>query len=202
MTQCRVTLVKFVFDFFPLLAFFVAFKMTDESASGIYIATATLLFASFLQIGAYRLLYKRFENMHLITFAVLLLFGGATLLLQDERFIKWKPSVVLWIFAVAVIASQYMGRYNIFQRMIQYADKSISVPTKIWSQLNFSLAIFLILLGGLNLYVAYYFDRALWVDFKVFGITILNCLFIGSAVFYLSRHAQIVEPEHAERPGE
>ena len=185
--------MKFIFDFFPLFAFFIAFKVTDQSESGIYIATVTLIVASLLQIGAWRLLYKRFEKMHLITCAVVLLFGGATLLLQDERFIKWKPSVVLWIFAMIVFGSEYIGRSNLFKKMILYADPTLNVPQKIWSRLNLGLAIFFIVVGALNLYVAYYFDRAFWVDFKVFGITLLNIIFISGAVYYLFRHA---EPEN------
>ena len=108
--------MKFLFDFFPILAFFIAFKVTGDSESGIYTATAVLMAASFIQITVYWLMYRRFEKMHLITLGVVLLFGGATLLLHDERFIQWKPTVVLWIFAMVALGSQYIGQKNVFQR--------------------------------------------------------------------------------------
>ncbi len=136
-------------------------------------------------------MYKRFENMHLITLGIVLLFGGATLLLHDEKFIQWKPTVVLWIFALIALGSQYIGKKNIFQRMVQYSDKRISAPDAVWFKLNISLVFFFILVGIANIYIAYNFDRSVWVDFKVFGITILNLIFMGSAIFYMFRHTDI-----------
>lgn len=191
--RAYITYMKFLFDFFPILAFFIAFKVTGDSETGIYTATAVLMIASFLQITIYWLMYKRFETMHLITLGVVLLFGGATLLLHDERFIQWKPTVVLWIFALVALGSQYIGKKNVFQRMIQYSDERISAPDAIWFRLNISLVLFFILLGIANIYVAYNFDRAIWVDFKVFGITILNVIFMGGAMFYMFRHGDIPE---------
>ncbi|MEE9574797.1 MAG: septation protein A [Gammaproteobacteria bacterium] len=185
--------MKFLFDFFPILAFFIAFKITGNSETGIYTATAVLMIASFIQITVYWLMYRRFENMHLITLGVVLLFGGATLLLHDERFIQWKPTVVLWIFALVALGSQYIGNKNIFQRMIHYSDERITAPDIIWFRLNISLVVFFILLGIANIYVAFNFDRAFWVDFKVFGITILNLIFMGGAMVYMFRHADIPE---------
>jgi intracellular septation protein len=183
--------MKFLFDFFPILAFFIAFKVTGDSESGIYTATAVLMAASFIQITVYWLMYRRFENMHLITLGVVLLFGGATLLLHDERFIQWKPTVVLWIFALVALGSQYIGQKNVFQRMIHYSDERISAPDVVWFRLNIGLVLFFLLVGIANIYVAYNFDRAIWVDFKVFGITILNLIFMGGAIFYMFQHADI-----------
>ena len=176
--RAYITFMKFLFDFFPIMAFFIAFKVTGDSESGIYTATAVLMAASFIQITVYWLMYRRFENMHLITLGVVLLFGGATLLLHDERFIQWKPTVVLWIFALVALGSQYIGKKNVFQRMIHYSDERISAPDVVWFRLNIGLVLFFFLVGIANIYVAYNFDRAIWVDFKVFGITILNVIFI------------------------
>lgn len=183
--------MKFLFDFFPILAFFIAFKVTGDPESGIYTATAILMVASFIQITVYWLIYRRFENIHLITLGVVLLFGGATLVLENEKFIQWKPTVVLWIFSLIAIGSQYIGKKNIFQKMIQYSDARITAPDAIWFRLNISLALFFLFLGLANIYVAYNFDRAVWVDFKFFGITILNIIFMGAAMFYMFRHANI-----------
>jgi len=167
--------MKFLFDFFPILAFFIAFKVTGDSESGIYTATAVLMAASFIQITVYWLMYRRFENMHLITLG------------------QWKPTVVLWIFALVALGSQYIGKKNVFQRMIHYSDERISAPDVVWFRLNIGLVLFFFFVGIANIYVAYNFDRAIWVDFKVFGITILNLIFMGGAIFYMFQHADIPE---------
>lgn len=183
--------MKFLLDFFPVLAFFAAFKLTGNSSEGIYVATGILIVCSFIQILVYWLLYKRLEKMYVTTFVVILIFGSATLLFNDEKFIQWKPTVLLWIFALAAIGSQYIGKKNLFQRMVQYSDSRISAPLQVWVQINISLALFFIIVGALNLYIVYHFDRAVWVDFKVFGIIILNLIFMAGALFYLFKNADI-----------
>jgi intracellular septation protein len=185
--------MKFLFDFFPILAFFIAFKMTSDSEEGIYIATSVLMISSFIQVAIYWLMYRRFEKMHLITLGVVIVFGGATLLLHDERFIKWKPTVVMWIFAVVALASEYIGEKNLFHRMMHYADDKISVPDFVWFRLNIGLVLFFIFIGAANLYVAFNFDRSTWVDFKTFGIAGLNLIFMTGMMFYLFRF--IKDPE-------
>jgi len=180
--------MKFLIDFFPLLAFFIAFKIPENTEQGIYLATATLIVATIIQIVINRLVYHRFENTHLITFAVVLVFGGATLLLQDERFIKWKPTIVFWIFAALALASEFIGDKNLFRRFIGMVDKNIQAPDFVWSRLNVSWVIFFVLVGLLNLYVAYNYDVAVWVDFKVIGLTIINFLFVAGQIIYLFRY--------------
>jgi intracellular septation protein len=185
--------MKFLFDFFPILAFFIAFKMTSDSEEGIYIATSVLIISSFIQVAIYWLMYRRFEKMHLITLGVVIVFGGATLLLHDERFIKWKPTVVMWIFAVVALASEYIGKKNLFHRMMHYADDKISVPDFVWFRLNLGLVLFFIFIGAANLYVAFNFDRSTWVDFKTFGIMGLNLVFMTGMMLYLFRYVK--DPE-------
>jgi len=185
--------MKFLFDFFPILAFFIAFKITSDSDEGIYIATSVLIIASFIQVLIFWLMYRRFEKMHLVTLAVVIVFGGATLLFHDIRFIKWKPTVVMWAFAIVAFASEYIGKKNLFHRMMHYADEKISVPDFVWYRLNLALVIFFILIGAANLYVAFNFDRNTWVNFKTFGITGLNLVFMASMMFYLFRF--IKDPE-------
>ncbi len=185
--------MKFLFDFFPILAFFIAFKITSDSEEGIYIATSVLIISSFIQVAIYWLIYRRFEKMHLITLGVVIVFGSATLLLHDERFIKWKPTVVMWIFAIIAFASEYIGNKNLFHRMMHYADDKISVPDFVWFRLNLGLVLFFIFIGAANLYVAFNFDRSTWVDFKTFGIMGLNLVFMTGMMFYLFRF--IEDPE-------
>jgi intracellular septation protein len=185
--------MKFLFDFFPILAFFIAFKMTADSDEGIYLATSVLIIASFIQVAVFWLMYRRFEKMHLITLAVVIVFGGATLLFHDIRFIKWKPTVVMWAFAIVAFGSEYIGEKNLFHRMMHYADDKISVPNFVWYRLNLALVLFFIFIGAANLYVAFNFDRNTWVNFKTFGITGLNMVYMTGMIFYLFRYTK--DPE-------
>lgn len=173
--------MKFLFDFFPIFLFFVAYKTYD-----IFVATAVAIVASFVQLAWFWLQYRRFENMHLISFGLIAVFGGATLFLHDATFIKWKPSVLFWLFAVVYLGSQYIGKKPIIQRML---ETNMSLPAPIWKRLNFAWSIFFILLGILNLYVAYNFDEATWVNFKMFGSTVLIVVFVFAQSFYINRYA-------------
>lgn len=174
--------MKFLFDFFPILLFFLAYKVYD-----IYVATAVAIAASFIQVGLHWLKHRKIENSHLITLVILILFGGATLLLQDETFIKWKPSVVNWVFALVFLGSQFIGNKTIIERMM---SKSISLPAAIWTKLNLSWVVFFIALGLINLYVVYNYDTDTWVNFKLFGMMGLTIVFIIGQAFYMSRHMQ------------
>jgi intracellular septation protein len=136
-------MMKFLADFFPVMLFFVAYKLY-----GIYVATAVAIASSVVQV-AYGWLSKRHvEKMHLITFGILLVFGGMTILLQDRTFIMWKPSVINWLFGVVFLASQYIGNKPLVQRMM---ESSISVADPIWKRLNLTWSLFFIILGFLNL---------------------------------------------------
>ena len=190
--------MKFLIDFFPVLAFFIAFKIPENTEQGIYLATATIIVATLLQLAINWVIYRRFEKAHVITFAVVLVFGGATLWLHDERFIKWKPTIVVWIFAVIALASEFIGDKNLFRRFIGMVDENINVPDFVWSRLNLTWVVFFILVGLLNLYVAFNYDRAVWVDFKVIGLTLINVLFMGGQIFYLFRYIKDA-PEQVEK---
>jgi len=174
--------MKLLFDFFPIILFFVAFKLY-----GIYTATAVAIAASFAQVGWYWLKHKRFENTHLITLAIIVVFGGATLILEDELFIKWKPSVLNWVFGVAFLASHFIGKKTIVERMM---GGNVSLPSGVWNKLNVSWILFFIALGFANLYVVYNFDTDTWVNFKLFGMMGLTLVFVIAQAFYMSRHMQ------------
>ncbi len=177
--------MKFLFDFFPVLLFFVAYKMYD-----IYVATAVAIAASIIQVGFYWLQHRKFEKMHLVTLVLITVLGGATLILQDETFIMWKPSVINWAFAIAFVGSQFIGKKPIVQRMMEGA---VSLPDKIWHRLSYAWSLFFILLGVLNIYVAYNYDLDTWVNFKLFGLTGLSFLFIILQAFYIGKY--IEEPK-------
>ncbi len=171
--------MKFLFDFFPILLFFIAYK-----THGIYAATIVAIVASLLQVGYAWLKHRKVETMHWITLALIVVFGGATLLLQDELFIKWKPTVLNWLFGLAFLISQYVGQKNIIQRMM---GASITLPNEIWTRLNFSWVLFFVTVGFINLYVVYNFDTDTWVNFKLFGMLGLTILFVLLQGLYLTR---------------
>ena len=182
--------MKFLYDLFPLLLFFAAFKLYD-----IYVATAVAIVASIAQVGYFWLKHRRFETMHLVTLAVIVVFGGLTLALHNDVFIKWKPTLVYWILAALVLASQWFGRITLIERMM---SAQIALPAPVWKRLNLSWGLFFALLGAANLYVAFYYGlgldeetrRNIWVDFKVFGLFGLTLIFaIGQAVF-MAKHVQ------------
>jgi len=184
--------MKFLFDFFPILLFFIAYKAYD-----IYVATAVAIIAAFIQVGWFWLQYRRFEKMHVITLLLITVLGGATLILQDPDFIKWKPTVVNWLFGVVFIGSQFIGKKTIVQRMM---EASVELPAAIWTKLNLAWAVFFIFLGFLNLYVAFsgHYDMDAWVNFKMFGMIGLTFVFIIGQAFFIGRY--IKEPEAENTP--
>lgn len=184
--------MKFLIDFFPVVAFFIAFYIPEDRSQGIYLATAVAIAASFVQVAIWWLLTRKFEKMHLITLAILVVLGAATLLLQDERFIKWKPTAVNWLFAVALIGSQLFMHKNIVQRMMEHA---VTLPQNVWNNINLSWAVFFIFSGLANLYVAYNFSDEIWVNFKLFGILGLTLLFAIGQGIYMNRYISEEEQE-------
>lgn len=211
--------MKLLFDFFPILLFFIAYK-----AFGIYAATAVAIAAAVAQNAFFWLRHRRFENMHLITLGLIIVLGGATLVLQDKSFIMWKPTAVNWMFALAFLGSQFIGDKTLVERMMSHA---IVIPQPAWRRLNMSWVIFFIAMGLANLYVAnFYFtaEAALnaaantavevencagqfsghllslcqtaheaeeqWVNFKLFGMMGLTILFVIGQAFYLARHVK------------
>ncbi len=174
--------MKFLSDFFPILLFFVAYELYD-----IYVATAVAIAAAFLQGGLFWLRHRRMEKMHLITLGILVVFGGLTLLLRDPLFIKWKPSVINWLFATAFLGSYWIGEKTLVERMMTHA---IKLPSLVWSRLNAGWTLFFIGMGALNLYVAYNYSEEIWVRFKLFGMMGLTILFILGQVAYMTRHIQ------------
>ena len=174
--------MKFLFDLFPVILFFVAFKL-----QGIYVATAAAIAATFVQIGWLWLRGKRIDGMLWASFAIIVVFGGATLLLHDDVFIRWKPTVLYWLFAlVLVVSERFFGR-NLIRAMMR---AQLQLPASAWARLNWSWAGFFAAMGVLNLYVAFHFTRDQWVNFKLFGITGLMLLFILAQGFYLARHIE------------
>ncbi|MCK5640666.1 MAG: septation protein A [Gammaproteobacteria bacterium] len=215
--------MKFLSDFFPILLFFIAYKLY-----GIYVATAVAIASSFVQVGVHWLKHRRFENMHLITLGLLVVLGGATLILQDKAFIMWKPTAINWLFAVVFLGSMFIGKKPLVERMMSHA---VEAPSGVWMRLNISWVLFFIAMGFANLYVANFYFQAEtllnttagygvdlatcvdelngsllelchqaqemeenWVNFKLFGMMGLTLAFVLGQAFYLAKHIK-EEPE-------
>jgi intracellular septation protein len=172
--------MKFLFDLFPIILFFVAFKLW-----GIFTATAVAIVATLVQIAWVAFRHRKVDPMLWLSLGIVVVFGGATLVLHDETFIKWKPTVLYWAFSVALLVSQLGFGKNLIEAMM---GKQIALPHRIWTQLNFVWAIFFVLLGLVNLFVAFHFSTDAWVDFKLFGATGLLVVFIVGQSLWLSRY--------------
>lgn len=172
--------MKFLFDLFPIILFFVAFKLW-----GIFTATAVAIVATLVQIAWVAFRHRKVDPMLWLSLGIVVVFGGATLVLHDETFIKWKPTVLYWAFSVALLVSQLGFGKNLIEAMM---GKQIALPHRIWTQLNFIWAIFFVLLGIVNLFVAFHFSTDAWVDFKLFGATGLLVVFIVGQSLWLSRY--------------
>lgn len=182
--------MKFLFDFFPILLFFIAYKLW-----GIYVATAVAIAASFLQVGLYWLKHRRAERMHLVTLGLLVVFGGLTLALQDPVFIKWKPTIVNWLFALVFLGSQLIGDRTLVERMMSHV---IKVAPPIWRRVNLAWVLFFIFSGAINLYVAYSYSEDTWVNFKLFGLMGLTIAFVFGQALVLARYVRTDEEEAAD----
>jgi intracellular septation protein len=174
--------MKFLFDLFPVILFFAAFKMAD-----IYVATAVAIGATFLQIGLLALLRKKIEPMLWISLGIIVVFGGATLILRDETFIKWKPTVLYWLFGIALAVAHLLLRRNLIRSML---GAQVQLPDPVWRKLNWSWVAFFAFMGVANLLVAFNFTTDQWVNFKLFGGTGLMLLFVVGQALFLARHIE------------
>ncbi|MBT8421377.1 MAG: septation protein A [Gammaproteobacteria bacterium] len=156
----------------------------SSSTEAILAATIVAIVATFIQVAISWLRSHRVENMHLITLALLVVLGGATLLFKDEMFIKWKPTAVNWLFALVFFGSQFVGGKSLVQRMM---EKNIELPSAIWTRLNWSWVVFFLVMGFVNLYVIYNFSTEFWVNFKLFGLLGLTLAFVIGQSFFLVR---------------
>ena len=181
--------MKVLADLFPVILFFVAYQLFD-----IYIATQAAIAAAALQVLYHKLRYGAAEKMQWITLGLLVVFGGLTLMLRDPTFIKWKPTVVNWLFAAAFLLSQMFMDRSLLRRMM---DHAVTLSDGAWLRLNHAWVGFFFAMGVLNLYVAYNYPEEVWVNFKLFGLLGLTLLFMLGQGFYLAR---VMEAE--ENPSE
>lgn len=183
--------MKLLIDFFPILLFFVAFKVW-----GIYEATAVAIVATIVQIAYLRFKHGKVEPMQWVSLIVIVLFGGATLLAHDENFIKWKPTVLYWLMGGALLVGQLIFRKNFIKSLM---GAQMQLPDPVWNTLNWAWTAFFAVMGVLNIWIAFNFDTDTWVNFKMFGGLGLMLLFVIAQALYLSRYLKDVEPSSKEQ---
>lgn len=172
--------MKLLFDLFPVILFFVAFKI-----QGIYVATAVAIAATVAQIIWTKWRHGKVDTMLWVSFAIIGVFGGATLLLHDETFIKWKPTVLYWLFSAILLISNLFFKKNLMRALLH---EKIALPLHIWNRLNLTWSLFFAAIGFINLYVAFNYSTDDWVNFKLFGFTGLMVVFILAQSVWLAKY--------------
>lgn len=205
---------KLLFDLFPVIIFFVAYKLGDAypdaarafmaslglpqpegvgEKPGIYLATLIAIVASFAQIAWVKLRGHKVETMLWVTLGIIVVFGGATLWLHDESFIKWKPTVLYWVFAAVIFGAAAFGR-NVIKSLMH---AQMELPDIAWSRLNASWGGFFALMGVANLIVAFNFSTDAWVNFKLFGSLGLMLVFVVGQSMMLTRYLDQADLDQA-----
>ena len=215
--------MKQLFDFAPIALFFLIYKFFLDLPDGlisttnsllpfmaltpgnesdaIYLATLVAIVTTIIQVAISATIMKKVEKMPLITLGLLVIFGGATLLLKDPLFIQWKPTAINWLFGLGFLLSQFIGKKPLVQRMMSQA---ISIDDdRVWLKLNLSWVLFFALSGLANLLVApaidplgFGFTESTWVDFKLFGLMGMTIAFVIAQAFYLSRFMNTTAEGH------
>lgn len=201
--------MKFLFDLLPIFLFFSAFKYYESHkeaaaellntlfsslgfASGflpaqspILVATLVVMVATALQIAYVRLRHGKVDAMLWISLILVTVFGGLTLVLHDETFIKWKPTLLDWLFTLVLLVSARFFNRNLIRAMM---EKQVQLPEHLWRNLNYAWAAFFAFMGVLNLYIAFNFSTDIWVNFKLFGGIGLTLLFVLAQGIFLTKH--------------
>lgn len=191
--------MQFFFDFFPIVAFFVAYKL-----KGIYVATGVLLVASVIQIAVHWIRTRSVSRMHLISAGLVLLFGGITLALQNPLYIQWKPTILFWLMGIVFLASRFIGEKPLVQRMFQSKtmQEAMSAPIELnlveWRNLNLAWVIYFAIVGIANLYVVYNYSENTWVNFKLFGLLGSQVVFVVLQTLWIFSRIRSREPADGE----
>ena len=179
--------MKILLDFFPILLFFGAYKFY-----GIYVGTAVLMAATVVQMGAMYAIDRKLQTMHKVTLALVLGFGTLTLTLQDDRFIKWKPTVLYAAMGIGLAVAVWLMKKNFLKLLL---GSQISLPEPVWMRLNKIWVGYCVFMAAINGYVAAFYSTETWVNFKLWGY-VFPLVFIVGQGFYISRYLSADEPGH------
>lgn len=179
--------MRFLIDFFPILLFFAAYKM-----EGIYMATGVLMGATVLQTGIIYAIDRRLQTLHKVTLALVLVFGALTLVLQDERFIKWKPTVLYASMAVVLAAALWIWKKNFLQMLL---GSQLTLPQDVWARLTVAWIGYFLFMAGINAWVAAFYSTEDWVNFKLWGYVFPVVFIVGQGLYI----ARFIKDEPAEK---
>ncbi len=171
--------MKQLIDFIPLIIFFALYKMQD-----IYVATGALVVATAIQVITTYFVYKKVEKLQIVTFLIVAVFGGMTILLHDDNFIKWKVTLVYSLFAIGLGISHLIGKSAIKSML----GKELTLPDPIWAKVTWAWVIFFSICAAVNLYVAYTLPLDIWVNFKVFGLLAATVGFTLVTGLFIYKH--------------
>lgn len=172
-------------DFLPVIAFAATYWITGD----MQIAIVVIMVAVSLQLLVTWLIKRQLSRMLVASAALVITLGGISLFLDDPVFFKWKPTGLYWLFAVVFLGSQYIGPRPMIQTMmLSVAPDELTLPDRVWRQLNMGWVAFFILAGSINIYVAYNYAEATWVNFKLFGLFGMTFVFLVLQTLWLSRH--------------
>ena len=205
--------MKFFFDFFPVLLFFLTYKLfgyvpvelidlanqipyvsidPKEPKDAMFLATLVIIIATIAQNILHYYVYRRFEKMHLVSLVLLVVLGGATVIMKDAQLLVWKVTVINWLFGLVFLGSQFIGEKPIVERLM---GQAFEASQSIWTRLNIAWIIFFIAIGLVNLYVFFNFGEESWVNFKFYGLMGATFIFIIAQSIYLMKNGQMIEVE-------
>lgn len=188
--------MQIIWAFLPLVAFVATAKL-----AGIYAATAVLIGVALIQLVVHRWRDGRFKPMPVVVAVLAVVLGGATLVLHDQRYIQWKATALFWILALAFLVSRFLGSRTLVERIFSStAEIVFRLDPRQWRTLNWAWVAFYAALGALNLYVAQHYSVDTWLNFKAYGLTGLNILFILPQAFWLASRTETAEKPPGETP--
>jgi intracellular septation protein len=178
--------MKFLFDLFPVILFFLAFKLW-----GIYAATTVAIAGTVAQVAWLKLRGRKVETTLWISLVIIVIFGGATLFLQDESFIKWKPTVLYGAMAIGLMVTVWLLKKNFLKLML---GSQLELPDPVWQRLNLIWIGYCCFMAGINGYVAAYYSTEDWVNFKLWGYAFPLAFILGQGL-YIARYLKSDGPE-------
>jgi intracellular septation protein len=178
--------MKLLIDFFPILLFVGAYKLYD-----IYVGTGVLMAATVVQMGLIYAIDRRLQMVQKITLALVLVFGALTLALHDDRFIKWKPTVLYAAMAIGLAVALWVLKKNFLKLLL---GSQLTLPDAVWQRLNLVWVGYCVFMATINGYVAAYYSTEDWVNFKLWGYAFPLAFIVGQG-FYIARHIKADEPK-------
>jgi intracellular septation protein len=209
--------MKFFFDFFPVLLFFLSYKFfggvppelislanqipyieIDQSnpKDAMFFATLVIIFATLLQNVLHYFIYRHFEKMHLISLGLLIVLGGATIIMKDAQLLVWKVTILNWLFALVFLGSQFFGEKPIVARLM---GQAFQASRALWTGLNLAWVVFFTTIGFVNLYIYFQFGEESWVNFKFYGLMGATFIFVIAQTVYLVKFATMIENDEDKK---